>query len=67
MEFCDSSDIKKSGKGIHSLRLMVAVLDTAGTIFGAYLISEFFKINFSFILVLAFIVSVVSQQMFCAQ
>ena len=67
VDFCDYRDLTGiPGKGMHSLRFMnISVLDTVGTIFGAYIAARFFKINFGIVLVLAFVSGIIAHRLFC--
>ena len=55
-------------KGIHSYRLFgVAIADVIMTILGAYLISYFFKISFTYTAIILFGLGIVLHRLFCVR
>ena len=56
------------GKGIHSYRLFgIAIADVIMTIFGAFLISYFFKFSFIKTLLILFLTGIVLHRVFCVR
>ena len=56
------------GKGIHSYRLFnVAIADVVMTILGAYLISYFFNISFTYTAIILFSLGIFLHHIFCVK
>ena len=56
------------GKGIHSYRLFgVAISDVVMTILGSYLISYFFKISFTYTMIIFFGLGIFLHHIFCVK
>ena len=55
-------------KGIHSYRLFgVAIIDVIMTIFGAYLLSYFFNISFTYTSIILFGLGIFLHHIFCVK
>ncbi len=55
-------------KGIHSYRLFgIAIADVIMTILGAYLISYFFNISFTYTAIILFGLGIVLHRLFCVR
>ena len=56
------------GKGIHSYRICnIAIADVLMTILGAFIIRLFTNYNFSLILLILFLLSIVLHHIFCVK
>ena len=69
MNLCKYKDIfGKKNEGLHSIRIFdIAIVDVLLTIFVAFLVSYFFKLNFIYSLVGLFIVGIFSHRFFCVR
>jgi len=55
-------------KGIHSYRLFgVAIADVIMTILGSYLISYYFKISFTYTMIILFGLGILLHRVFCVR
>jgi len=55
-------------KGIHSYRLFgIAIADVIMTILGAYLISYFFNISFTYTAIILFSLGIILHRLFCVR
>ena len=53
-------------EGIHQYRVFdIAIIDFMGTIFGAWLVSYIFKLNFIYLLVVFFALGIFAHRFFC--
>ena len=66
---CKYKDILgKPNEGIHKYRIFnIAIVDVLLTIFVAFIISFFSKINFFIILILLFIAGIILHRIFCVR
>ena len=66
---CKYKDILgKPNEGIHKYRIFnIAIFDVLLTIFVAFIISFFSKINFFLILILLFIAGIILHRIFCVR
>jgi len=66
---CKYKDILgKPNEGIHKYRIFnIAIFDVLLTIFVAFIISFFSKINFFIILILLFIAGIILHRIFCVR
>ena len=69
MSFCKYKDIfGKPNEGVHSYRIFdIAIVDTLLTIIIGYFISKFFKLNFYYVLISLFIISIIVHKIFCVE
>ena len=69
MNLCKyKNSLGEPGKGIHSYRLFgVAIVDVIVTIIGAYLISYFFNISFTYTLIILFGLGIFLHRIFCVR
>lgn len=66
---CKYKDILgKPNEGFHKYRIFnIAIVDVLLTIFAAFIISFFSKINFFIILILLFIAGIILHRIFCVR
>jgi uncharacterized membrane protein YcaP (DUF421 family) len=58
----------KPNEGIHQFRVFdIAIIDFIGTIFGAWLVSYFFKLPFLYLLVVFFALGILAHRIFCVR
>jgi len=69
MDLCKYKNaLGEPGKGIHSYRLFgVSIADVIMTIFGSYLISYFFKISFTYTMIIFFGLGILLHHIFCVK
>ena len=69
MNLCKFKDILgKPNEGSHSIRVFdIAIIDFMGTIFGAWLVSYFFKLPFLYLLVVFFALGILAHRIFCVR
>ena len=69
MDLCKyKNSLGEPGKGIHSYRFFnLAIVDVISTIIGAYLISYFYKISFTYTLIILFALGIFLHHIFCVK
>jgi len=69
MSLCKyKNSLGEPNKGLHSYRLFgVAIVDVIATILGAYLISNFFNISFTYTMIILFILGIILHRLFCVR
>ena len=69
MDLCKyKNSLGDQGKGIHSYRLFgVAIVDVIMTILGAYLLSYFFNVSFTYTLIILFGLGIFLHHIFCGR
>ena len=67
MDLCASKNIFGSpNEGIHKYRLFnIAVIDVLATIIVAFLTSMYCKYNFTYVLIVLFVLGIISHYIFC--
>jgi hypothetical protein len=68
MYFCEYKNLLgELDKGIHSHFMGIAIFDVLMTIVGAFIISYGFNINFSYTLLILFLLGVILHKIFCVK
>jgi hypothetical protein len=69
MDLCKYKNIfGKPNEGVHSYRVFnIAIVDVLMTIFGAFLISYFFKVSFLYTTIILFILGIILHKLFCVR
>jgi len=58
----------KPSTGVHQYKILnIAIVDVVSTIFGAYLISKFFKYDFKSVLLILFFLGIIFHRLFCVR
>jgi len=69
MDLCKYKNIfGKPNEGVHSYRVFnIAIVDVLMTIFGAFLISYFFKVSFLYTCIFLFVLGIILHKLFCVR
>ncbi len=69
MNLCKYKDVfGKPNEGLHSVRVFdISIPDVMGIIFGAWLVSYTFKLNFLYLLVVFFLLGILAHRIFCVR